>query len=47
MIARNKTGHLGPWTNGEEMSLDVDTLGQPFIDGSEPWSAGRLWVKAV
>jgi hypothetical protein len=44
LIARNMTKLFGPWSQGEEMTLDVDSLGSPYIDGSDPHSAGRLWV---
>jgi hypothetical protein len=44
LIARNMTQRFGPWSQGEEMMVDVDTLGLPYIDGTHPHSAGRLWV---
>jgi hypothetical protein len=44
LIARNMTQRFGPWSQGEEMMVDVDSLGSPYIDGSHPHSAGRLWV---
>ena len=44
-IARNKTGYPGPWSPAEAVELDVDQLGVPAIDGADPNTAGKLWVK--
>ena len=44
-IAQNKTGYPGPWSPAEAVSLDIDQLGAPVIDGADPNVAGKLWVK--
>lgn len=45
LIARNATKQWGPWSKGEEQMVDVDALGVPFVDGTDPNSAARLWIR--
>jgi hypothetical protein len=44
-IARNKTGYPGPWSPAELIAIDVDTLGTPTIDDTDPITAGKLWIR--
>jgi hypothetical protein len=41
-IARNKTGYLGPWSPAELVSVDIDTLGAPYIDDADPITAANF-----
>ena len=44
-IARNKTCYPGPWSPAELVSIDIDTLGTPYIDDADPVTAGKLWIR--
>jgi hypothetical protein len=44
-IARNKTGYPGPWSPADLIAVDIDKLGAPYIDDTDPLTAGKLWVR--
>ena len=44
-IARSKTGYHRPWSPVEAVSVDIDSLGTPYIDDANPNTAGKLWIK--